>query len=212
MNLYKWDQLNIESNDEYSLFLIYLDNQDATFKQLSNLYNKAKEKDEHLSNHQITAISRANNWRERADAYNHHLNTITVLKSEKQELNAIIEFQKKQKALATRLTDIAQDLLLKAGDALALLEPQELNATNLVKFIEAAAKIAELGLDAESNALMLTDLISILDKNMEDEKVIISATPETDLELFDEVVDEYDKLVATNQERQKRQNDELGFE
>jgi hypothetical protein len=215
MQLYSWDKQEHELDYEYEAFKLWLDKSDSlSNKQILNIYNK-KFPEAALTLNQFLAVQKQNEWVERKQQWTHHVVTVSNLKSEKEELGALIEYQRKQKQLANTLTDIAQSLLVKATEALELLDSTALNATNLVKFVQAAAEIAQIGLSAEASALMITDLVAILDRSTDDNKIVVrtsqSVKPGTDLDIFREAVDDYERLAAQNQLLDATGFDEEGY-
>ena len=215
IDLYTWDKQDWEDELDYEAFKIYLNNaENLNNTQMLKIYNQ-KFSQRPMTINQFTVLLKNNKWEERYTAWRHHVVTISTLKSETEELQALIEFQKKQKVLANTLTDIAQGLLAKATEALSQLDATNLSAANLVKFVQAAAEIAQIGLSAEASALMITDLVAILDRSNTDDKIVVKASADyvdaTDLDIFRDALDDYNQLAVKNQQREADSYDEEGY-
>lgn len=203
-----WDQLETETPDEYQIFRLSLDNPDWSSTQLSKAYNNLKTGTTYSAN-QITALAKINRFQERQDAYHSSLNKIANYVSDRGEIEALIDFQKRQKKLASRLNDIATDLLSKAAEALSNINPADITVNTITKFIDSSIRVAELGFSSEAQALMLSDLIAVLDRN-DDDKLSVTVTgtgADSDLTLFEDAVDDYDRISKEYQRSQRFEYD-----
>lgn len=203
-----WDQLDTETDEEYKIFRLSLDNPDWSSTQLSKAYNNLKTGTTYSAN-QITALAKINRFQERQQAYNSGLNKIVNYVSDRGEIEALIDFQKRQKKLAARLNEIATELLSKAAAALSAIDPADITVNTITKFIDSSIKVAELGFSSEAQSLMLTDLIAVLDRN-DDDKLNVTVTgtgADSDLTLFEDAVDDYDRISKEYQQSQRFEYD-----
>ncbi len=203
-----WDQLDTETDEEYKIFRLSLDNPDWSSTQLSKAYNNLKTGTTYSAN-QITALAKINRFQERQQAYNSGLNKIVNYVSDRGEIEALIDFQKRQKKLAARLNEIATELLSKAAAALSAIDPADITVNTITKFIDSSIRVAELGFSSEAQSLMLTDLIAVLDRN-DDDKLNVTVTgtgADSDLTLFEDAVDDYDRISKEYQRSQRFEYD-----
>ncbi len=209
-----WDQLDTETDEEYKIFRLSLDNPDWSSTQLSKAYNNLKTGTTYSAN-QITALAKINRFQERQQAYNSGLNKIVNYVSDRGEIEALIDFQKRQKKLAARLNEIATELLSKAAAALSAIDPADITVNTITKFIDSSIRVAELGFSSEAQSLMLTDLIAVLDRN-DDDKLNVTVTgtgADSDLTLFEDAVDDYDRISKEYQRSQRFEYDkEVGLD
>lgn len=97
-----------------------------------------------------------------------------------EQISELIEYRKRQRTLASMVTETAMKLIEAATTRLETLDPNEISASTLPQYLKAAAMIAELASDAEAKILLLQDIVEAYQQNFTEKDEFADAFIEDD--------------------------------
>lgn len=97
-----------------------------------------------------------------------------------EEISELIDYRKRQRELATVVTDTAMRMIMLANRRLETLDPEEISPSVLPQYLKSAAMIAELASDAEAKILLLQDIVEAYQANFSDKDEFIDNLTEDD--------------------------------
>lgn len=99
------------------------------------------------------------NWRDRVADYDAYRERIARQQLEKEELQELEEFRKRQKKLSSIATQSVIALLTKTNERLNNIVSSDIPVTSLPAFFRAAAAVAEAAANSEAAALAVEELL-----------------------------------------------------
>lgn len=152
-----WDRMPDEGSAAYAAFCAYRDL--GVGRSLERAYRATKGQDKGHVSGRWTLWAKAYNWRDRAEAYDVHMERQARREKEAAHLKALEEHRDRQRKLGIANIDAATNVLIKINERLKTLEPDEISVKHLPAFMRAAADMAEKGGNAEADSLGVDQVI-----------------------------------------------------
>ncbi len=158
-----WTRSDDETAKSYAAFCLYRDlgsgrSLDAAFAQAKGCQKGVK---------RVSGFwqrwSRDNAWKNRAEAYDAHLELLARREREAAFMKDLEAMRQRQKTLSLATFSAAIGLLQKAKARLEALDAADIDPGKLPAYFRAAAAVAEMATNAEAVALGLHELMSLLD-------------------------------------------------
>ena len=158
----RWDRLPGESARAYACFARYRDA--GPSRSLAAAYRQETGKKQAGNpTGQWTGWYAAHDWKDRATAYDAHLELQARQEREAEHLREIEAFRDRQRRMATDTLESTLLLLERANERLDALDPADISAAALPSYFRAAVSIAAAATDAEASALAVTELLALLE-------------------------------------------------
>lgn len=158
-----WEQMDNESDENFEMFKIYRSLQ-PTERNLVKFWEVYSEREQIKGKapKNLGKISETYKWYDRAIAFDSYYEGTLVNYASKDQFRDLIAFRKKQRDLASRLTEVSLGLIKLAQERLLKLKPEELTVGLLPKYIQTAVQITGMAMESEASALMLQDLATLM--------------------------------------------------
>lgn len=159
-----WERRDGESTVAFTAFTIFRDlGPSRSLLKAYNAHRKAKEKRSvHRASGQWNQWAVYHKWRDRAEAYDAHLEREARKDREREHSERMQQHRDRQRELAIQTIDASIELLKKASEKLAKLSAKDIPPQSLPQFFRAAAAVAQAGTNSEAQALAIDQLLGVL--------------------------------------------------
>ena len=157
-----FDQQEGETPKAYEAFCLYRDEGTGrALRKIAQTHNK--------SIATLADWSERYDWVDRARAYDSHLELQARKGREEAHTAEIVAYRERCRKAAIQTGEMALAVLMKAGQRLKTLEPEQIEPHVLPAYLRAAASVMESSLNAEAEAVGVRRLETLLDNDRQSE-------------------------------------------
>ena len=166
-----WEQQEGETAKAYEAFCAYRDM--GPRRAVDEAYRETAEKRQKNGSEKAPRHwwewAADNDWKRRAEAYDAHLELTARKGREEAHTAEIVAYRERCRKAAIQTGEMALAVLMKAGQRLKTLEPEQIEPHVLPAYLRAAASVMEASLNAEAEAVGVRRLETLLDNDRQSE-------------------------------------------
>ena len=161
-----WEQQEVETAKAYEAFCDYRDMGAA--RSIDKAF-RLRQNDAKIAPRGWDRWAAEYEWKRRAEAYDAHLELTARKGREEAHTAEIVAYRERCRKAAIQTGEMALAVLMKAGQRLKTLEPEQIEPHVLPAYLRAAASVMEASLNAEAEAVGVRRLETLLDNDRQSE-------------------------------------------
>lgn len=165
VELSPWNQLKSESDKQFKAFKYFIalaiDEWEPT--EISKFVK--------IDEEEIETWSREYSWKSRRLAHLKYQEWLKRKKEELEHIDSIAKFRNTQINLLQNTGNATINLIEKLGQRINELDPSEIKATDIPKFVTAVAQFIDLSTEAEARALTLNELLALYQDELDSQTI-----------------------------------------
>lgn len=170
-----WKQLDTEADEQYDAFKYFI------ALRIDEWEPRDAQRFVETSEDLLLAWSRLYKWKARRLAYLKYQEWLKRKQEELEHIDRIAKFRNTQLNLLQNTGNATIKLIEKLGQRINELDPSEIKATDIPKFVTAVAQFVDLSSEAEARALTLNELLALYQDELDSNTIRnhINQTKET---------------------------------